>query len=122
MTETKVWTPTVATDEIRAIARSKSLAVSYKRHALERLVERNLIVSDVLYVLKNGFVYDEPVPSTRAGYNKYSVESRCPNSGRRSVRVVVIPDKKTCFLKIVTVMWVDETGTKSGTIIGEENE
>lgn len=77
-------------------------------------------MSDVLYVLKNGFVLLEPVPSTRVGYNKYGMESKCPNGGNRAVRVIVIPDKKTCFLKIVTVMWVDETDTRSGSIIGEE--
>lgn len=116
------WTPTTATDEIRAIANSKKLTVSYKAHAIERLAERNLIMSDVLYVLKNGFVYQEPVPSTRAGFNKYSMESRSPNGGPRSVRVIVIPDKKTCHLKIITVMWVDETETRAGTIIGESDE
>lgn len=122
MTNTAHWTPTDATDEIRAIAKSKQLNISYKIHARDRLAERNLIMSDVLYVLKNGFVYEEPIPSTRAGYNKYAMESRSPNGGRRSVRVIVIPDKKGCHLKIITVMWVDETETKAGTIIGELDE
>jgi hypothetical protein len=40
----------------------------------------------------------------------------------RAVRVVVIPDKKSCLLKIITVMWVDEKETKSGTILGAEDE
>jgi hypothetical protein len=116
------WTSKASTDEIRAIAKSDRLQVSYKIHAMERIAERSLIMSDVLYVLKNGFVYDEPVPSTRAGYSKYNIESRSPNSGSRAVRVVVIPDKKSCLLKIITVMWIDEKETKSGTILGEEDE
>lgn len=99
------------------------MSISYKKHAQERLAERGLIVSDVLYVLKNGFVYLECEPSTRPGYNKYCMECRSPNSGGRSVRVVVIPDKKRCELKIISVMWVDEVATRAGTIVSEnENE
>ncbi len=76
-------------------------------------------MSDVLYVLKNGFVYDEPEPSTRQGYNKYKIDSLCPNGGNRAVRIVVIPDKRACQLKIVSIMWVDEHSTKAGSVIGE---
>lgn len=115
------WSPRQATDEIRAISRSKNLTISYKKHAKERMQERNLIVSDVLFTLKNGFVYRDPLPSTRAGYNKYDIDSKTPNSGNREIRVVVIPDKKTCFLKIVTVMWVDEKQTIAGSIVGEDD-
>ena len=122
MTSDSDWSGKEATDEIRKIARSKHLSVSYKTHARERLAERNLIMSDILYVLKNGFVYENPAPSTRQGYNKYQMESRSPNSGSRAVRVIVIPDKKSCSLKIISVMWVDEKESRSGTIIGEENE
>lgn len=116
------WTARKATDEIRAIARSDKLTVSYKKHARERISERDLIMSDVLYVLKNGFVHMEPIPSTRPGYNKYAMECRCPNGGNRAVRVVTTPEKKACFLKIVTVMWVDEQEIKTGSIIGADNE
>lgn len=116
------WPAKVATDEIRAIARSGNLTISYKLHASERLYERALIMSDVLYVLKNGFIYEEPIPATRPGYQKYAVVSRAPNGGSREIRVVVIPDKKSCTLKIITVMWVDEKETRSGTVVGEENE
>ncbi|NTA84902.1 DUF4258 domain-containing protein [Agrobacterium tumefaciens] len=84
------------------------------------MLERGLIISDVLYVLKNGFVYQTATPSTREGYYKYAIECRCPNGGNRSVRVVVIPEKEGCFLKIATVMWVDDPETRSGSIIGEQ--
>ncbi|MBI1867735.1 MAG: DUF4258 domain-containing protein [Methylocystis sp.] len=69
--------------------------------------ERDLIMSDVLYVLKQGFVFDDPQESTRPGLHKYAVQSRSPNSGSRTVRVVAIPDANRCQIKIVTVMWVD---------------
>lgn len=122
MTSDSNWTAREATDEIRNIAQSDRLKVTYKQHARDRMAERELIMSDVLYVLKNGFVHLDPEPSTREGYNKYCIECRSPNSGGRSVRVVAIPDKKQCWLKIVTVMFVDEKSMRAGTIIGSEIE
>jgi Domain of unknown function (DUF4258) len=122
LTSANDWSAKEATDEIRKIARSKHLSLSYKIHARERLSERSLILSDVLFVLKYGFVYDNPIPSTRLGFNRYKMVSQSPNSGNRSIGVVVIPDKKSCTLKIITVMWVDEKETRSGTIVGDENE
>lgn len=113
------WSPKEATDEIRKIAKSKQLTIAYKRHAAERMAERGLIVSDVLHVLKNGFVYEEASPATRRGYHKYLVENKSPNSSGRTVRVVVVPEKKGKFLKIITVMWVDEKSAVAGSIVGE---
>ncbi len=116
------WDTKTATEKIRQMAASERLGLFYKLHAKERLAERNLIMSDILFVLKNGFVHDKPIAATRKGYNKYSVECRSPNSGGREVRVVVIPDFKTCKIKIVTVMWVDEVSTRAGTIVRNEDE
>lgn len=116
------WASGVATDEIRAIAQSKSLNVSYRLHAKERLKERNLIVSDVLYALRNGFVYKDPIPATRPGMFRYRMECKTPNSNSRPIGVVVIPAKVGCLLKIVSVMWIDEYERVAGTIIGEEDE
>ncbi len=120
MLNNSYWNDEDAICEIRNIARSPKLDIAYKKHALERLSERGLIMSDVLYVLKNGFIHLNPEPATRNGYNKYAMECRCPNGGSREVRVIVIPDKKACLLKIISVMWVDEKKTRAGTIIGEE--
>jgi len=117
------WNKKDATNEIRNIARSKKLTYSYTKHAKERMLERSLFNGDILYVLRNGFIHLDPIPSTRENYNKYAMECPCPNSRRRAVRVIVIPDKQTCFLKAVSVMWVDEKMTRAGTIIGvKENE
>ena len=116
------WTPAQATDRIRGISRDRSLTLTYKLHARERLSERNLVVSDVLYALKNGFVYNEAIPATRPGLFRYRVECRTPNSGSRSVGVVVIPNNSGCYIKVVTVMWIDEFERVAGSIIGEENE
>lgn len=75
-------------------------------HAKEQMLDRGLIMGDVLHLLKGGFVYDEPEAATR-GHFKYRVEGTTPNSDGRTVRVVVIPSGD-CHIKIVTVMWRDE--------------
>ena len=64
-------------------------------------------MSDVLYVLKQGFVYDEAQESSRPDCFKYKIETRSPNSGSRTVRVIALPDAVRCTIKVVTVMWVD---------------
>ncbi|MCJ8509519.1 DUF4258 domain-containing protein [Rhizobium lemnae] len=120
LTHTSPWTTQEATDNIRRIARSPLLTISYKLHAKDRLAERNLLMSDVLYALKNGFVYEKAVPATRSGYYRYRVECRTPNSGSRAIGVVVIPENSGYYLKIVTVMWIDEFERIAGSIIGEE--
>lgn len=122
MSKAEPWAPSLATDEIRAIARSKSLNVSYRLHAQDRLKERNIIVSDVLYALRYGFVYNEAIPATRPGMFRYRVECKTPNSNSRPIGVVVIPAKVGCLLKIVSVMWIDEYERVAGTFIGEEDE
>ena len=103
------WTSAEATRVIRDLARAANLRLTYSQHARERLLERDLTMGDVLWVLKEGFVHGEPERSTQDGLYKYTPESRSPNSGNRTVRVVVIPDPTRSWMKIVTVMWVDET-------------
>lgn len=122
MANSGAWNKKEATENIRKMAKSTDFGIHYKLHARERLAERNLIMSDILFVLKNGFVHTSAVRSTREGYHKYAIECRSPNSGGREVRVIVIPDSKTCKLKIVTVMWVDEKSTNAGTIVRNEDE
>lgn len=96
---------------INKIAGSKQCDLAITGHARERMSERGLIMSDVLFVLKNGFVYEEPEVSTLDGFFKYVVESQSPNSGSRTLKVVAIPDPdlRSCQLKIVTVMWRDKS-------------
>jgi hypothetical protein len=86
-----------------------SLGLRYTKHARERMQERGLIVSDVLHVIKQGFVYEEGEPSTREGIFRYKMECVTPNSNGRTVRLILIPSQ-SCWIKVVTVMWVDEKG------------
>jgi hypothetical protein len=101
------WSPKDATDALRAIAKSECLSLVLTTHAREQMSERKLILSDVLYVLKFGFVYDEAQQSTQQCCFKYRIESRSPNSGSRTIRVVALPDASRGMIKVVTVMWVD---------------
>lgn len=90
------------------MGRSGKLTLSFTEHLKERLAERDLLIGDVLYVLKSGFVYEDPSPATQPDLYRYKMETRTPNSNNRVVRVVVIPDPARCWAKIVTVMWVNE--------------
>lgn len=103
------WGPADATDRIRRIARDDNFTIVLTDHAKAQMELRDLIVGDVRYVLKNGFVYEQPEPSTRPEFFKYKVENRSPNGGARSVRVISIPDESHVWIKVVTVMWVDES-------------
>lgn len=101
------WSPADATDYIREISKNPTNFI-FKLHAKERMEERGIGVFDVLYVLQNGFVFEEPVPATREGFFKYKMESKTQNSHERTLRVVLIPEEKNRDIKIITVMFVDE--------------
>ena len=101
------WKPADATDNIRKLARGDFDFVPAD-HWEERLEERNLLVGDVLYLLKNGFVYEPGVKSTRGHLYKYEMEYTTPNSNGRTLRVVLIPCAAENTIKIVTIMFADE--------------
>ena len=102
------WRPAQAAERIRWIAQDDATELSYKQHAIEQLRTRNLLMGDVLHVLKTGFVYENPQKASRDGFWKYKIENKSPNSRSREIRVVVIPSVKPQILKIITVMWIDE--------------
>lgn len=110
------WEPAYATDAIRKISRHPALSLAYKVHAIQRLAERGVVTSDLLYLLKNGFVHADPKSATRPDYFKYVITSMSPNSGGREIGAVVIPDPRRLTIKIVTVYWVDEEARKAGTL------
>lgn len=102
------WKPADATDEIRRLAKCDELKLTYRQHARDQMLERDLFMSDVLHVLRNGFVYQEANKSTRAGFYKYRIECTSPNSNDREVGVVVCVDPQQCWMKVITVMWIDK--------------
>lgn len=99
--------PAEATKMVNHCARQDALNLGWTTHAKDRLIERDLLIDDLMALLKNGFILDEPVPATREGVFKYQIEGTTPNSNGRIVKAVIIPDGK-CFIKIVTIMWKDE--------------
>jgi len=104
----KAWSPAQATRQINEIARSDLLELALTAHAKERLNQRKLLLDDILYVLKNGFVYEKAEKTTRPNCFKYKIISSTPNSGKRQIGVIVIAKEKNYTLKIVTIMWIDE--------------
>lgn len=110
------WRPTDATYALREIGRHPALSLAYKVHAQQRLAERGITTSDILYLLRNGFVYEEAVPATTAGYYRYELRGLTPNSDSREICAVVIPNANTMKIKVVTVFWVDEHETRAGSL------
>jgi hypothetical protein len=108
------WTPAQATERIRTLARGDQFNPSYKVHAKDQLLERGLIMGDIIYLFQNGFVYENPKEATRKPYWKYQMQCTTPNSKNREVRVVAIPDWSRKSIKIVTVMWADEALIRGG--------
>jgi hypothetical protein len=88
------------------------LEIALTKHAKERMRERDLIMGDILHLLKHGFVFEEAEESTQVGLYKYQMECTTPNSGGRTVVAVVIP-YPSALLKLVTVMWKDEARVRS---------
>jgi hypothetical protein len=108
------WSPGQATERIRAIASGEEFSPSWKKHATDQLADRGLIMGDLLYLLRNGFVYEPPEEATRPPFWKYQIQCTTPNSKNRDVRAVVIPDWKRKGMKIVTIMWADEAMVRGG--------
>ena len=44
---------------------TRGLSLTYTLHAKEQMAERDLIIGDINYVLKHGFVHTDAQPSTR---------------------------------------------------------
>jgi hypothetical protein len=104
----KSLSPSRATEQIRKKRNSENFGIFWTAHAKEQMLERGLISGDVLYLLKTGFVYEEGKPATQPEFFKYKMDAITPNSNGRTVRAIVIPANNS-GLKIVSVMWVDES-------------
>jgi len=115
-TKQEPWNNTDATYALREMGRHPALSIAYKVHATQRLSERGIIVSDILHLLRTGFVYNEPTPATQLGYYKYEMEGLTPNSAGRRIGTVVIPNPQRMTIKVVTVFWVDDTDKRVGSL------
>lgn len=108
----KSLNPARATEQIRKKRNSKHFEILWTAHAGDQMSERGLILGDVLHLLKTGFVYVSGESASKIGLFKYKMEAVTPNSNGRTVRAIVIPATNDS-LKIVSVMWVDESGQGS---------
>ena len=103
----KPWSQAKATTELRKLA-SRDFNLCMTNHSKEQMLKRDLFTGDIKHILKYGFVYEDAKPATRRGFFKYKMECTTPNSGNRSVGIVVIPSVISVDIKVVTVMWIDE--------------
>ena len=116
-TKQEPWSKTDATYALREMGNHPGLSLAYKVHATQRLSERGIIVSDVLQLLRTGFVYKDSVEARNRGYYKYEIEGFTPNSAGRKIGAIVIPSVISMTIKVVTVYWIDEHETRTGTIL-----
>ena len=80
------WTPAQGTERIRAIAQSEEMSLAWKDHAKDQLTDRGLIMGDLHYLLRNGFVYEPAEEATSEPFWKYQIQCTTPNSKSREVR------------------------------------
>lgn len=102
------WTPAQATERLRRIAWDDEFELILARHAEDQMEERGITTLDIMYVLQNGFVYEDPKSATTWGLFRYAMVHPTPNSNRREVKVITIPSAGAPCAKVVTVMWADE--------------
>jgi len=102
-----MWSIAEATKRIREYAHNRD-NVELALHTEQRMRERGISMFDVLYILANGHILSEPEEADEPGHYKYLMCSRTPNSGSRTMCVVVIPSLRRPALKVITAMWRDE--------------
>jgi len=68
-------------------------------------------MSDILYLLRHKFELISLDETTRSdeGLYKYKIAGYTPNSGGKRICIVIIPSLERCAVKLVTVMWENES-------------
>ena len=100
--------PAKATLRINTWAQTGLLRLNFSQHAKERQFLREFVISDIVYLLKYGFVLDEPSMSEKSyGYYKYVIQGKVLSNLDRVAQGVVIPLAPARLL-VVTVMWKDK--------------
>lgn len=102
------WSPADATACINLLAKRGIAGLHYTDHCKERMEQRGIVIRDILYVLKTGFVYEDPEAASREGFYKYKVEGDSLSCEGRTLRIIAIVDERKEEIKIVTVMFIDE--------------
>ena len=100
--------PGKATQQINRLSKKDFFTLSKTTHAEENLTKHEMLSGDLLYLLRNGFIYDAPEQATQPKLWKYIIESATPNSGGRTLCAVIIPDIEKNHIKIETCYWKDK--------------
>ncbi len=100
-----MWSPRKAEEFIHAYALDSACDVTDTQHMTERLELRDILMSDVMYVLKYGSISELPQATTRTDCFTCKICGTTLNSSNREICVVVVPNPNRPAIKIITVMW-----------------
>lgn len=92
--------PVEATNKIREIA-MKSENVMVTTHTIERMEERDFSMRDLLELLRNGYVDEQPQYNAEKQEYKYKI-ARVVDTRTAAAITVIIDNKR---LLVVTIMW-----------------
>lgn len=93
--------PLEATNKIREIAQD-SAHIAVTNHTIERMEERGFTMRDLLELLRNGYVDDEPEYNADKQEYKYKITKSVDSVRTAAAITVIVSDKK---LLVVTIMW-----------------
>ena len=104
------------TGAINMMARDDDFDFCYTKHCLERTKERNITVSDILFILKTGLIQEYQGQAEHPSNNKihhYKITGQALN-GNRDISLVILVEInrfKNPAIKvqeIITTMWSDK--------------
>lgn len=93
--------PIEATNKIREIAQdSANVAITF--HTMERMEERGFSNRDLIELLRNGYVDEEPEYNAEKQEYKYKITKTVDSTRTAAAITLIISDKK---LLVITIMW-----------------
>ncbi len=106
---------TYMTGAINTMARSDDLDLCYTKHCLERMRERDITISEILYILKTGIVeeYQGKAKPETGKFHKYKITAQSL-SRRRNISLIILVEINRLKIpaiklqEIVTAMWSDK--------------
>lgn len=103
------WRRTVATDIINYQAKNIDTSHTLSASVKSFLAEKGLSIFDILNVLENGTVVQEPQPTSRSKFFKYTVIGQTLDNLNLDLAVTVVPHFKQNANAIVKAYLVSNT-------------
>lgn len=103
---------------VKALAEDRDLSIWFSTHAQEQMRDRDIVVSDLMHLLKHGIVGQEAEIEGGLAEHGYPLDGMTPNSGRRFIRAIVTVDPAAKSIGVITMMWVDEPN-RDGSVMRE---